>query len=109
MTKAREVIARAICCQHGTSPDETGPQQRHAILQDGIDTIISDHMGPLWTMWLDDADAALVALTDAGYVIVPKEPTEEMIEATARLYFGVKESVIDIYKAMLAAASQEDE
>lgn len=39
--------------------------------------------GPLWTDFFGDAKKTLEdvfkALTDAGYVVVPKEPTETMI------------------------------
>lgn len=55
-----EKIARAIAVNHGVDPDEEGPGQRHAVEGDnGMATIVVDHMGPLWQLWIGDAEAAL--------------------------------------------------
>ncbi|HEC2587878.1 TPA: hypothetical protein R2K58_004504 [Raoultella ornithinolytica] len=44
-----------------------------------------------------------------GYVMVPKEPTKEMIDAGWLYFMGTKNpSSKGAYKAMLAAAPQED-
>jgi hypothetical protein len=56
-----------------------------------------------------DATAALAALEQAGYAIVPREPTEAMLKAggdwLARISDG---SEREIYKAMLAASSPKE-
>lgn len=44
-------------------------------------------------------------LTDPGYVRVPVEPTAEMIRKGQGQWSG--ESMVEIYKAMLAAATKE--
>ena len=47
-------------------------------------------------------------LIPEGYVLVPKEPTKEMIDAGWLHYMGTKNpSSKGTYKAMLAAAPQE--
>ena len=66
-----EVMARAVCVEHGADPDGRSREQRHAVKIDGVSTIISDHMGPLWKLYANDASAALTALEQAGYVVVP--------------------------------------
>jgi hypothetical protein len=59
------------------------------------------------------ADSLLEALDAAGYVIVPKEPTFEMMEAAlragvGRIYMpGGFERDADKYRAMLAASQQK--
>jgi hypothetical protein len=60
-----ERAARAIAKQHGTDPDMEGPGRRHAVpMEDGTTAILTDHFGPLWKMWSDDARAALSAALD---------------------------------------------
>lgn len=58
-----EAAARAIAVQHGVDPDQEGPAVVHAVEDrgDGIPALISDHRGPLWRMWVDDAKAAIEA------------------------------------------------
>ena len=68
---------------------------------------------PVWgrTDMLRRIDAALAALP-AGWVMVPAEPTDEMLNAGARahlyktstLWYGGQGA--DIYRAMLAAAEK---
>jgi hypothetical protein len=50
------------------------------------------------------ADSLLEALDAAGYVIVPKEPTREMLRAGVRVGVAPMEF---IYRAMLAASQQK--
>lgn len=65
MTEAEiEAVARAICANHGTDPDREGPGQRHVVEIEGVTSIITDHMGPLWTMYKSDARAAIAAMRD---------------------------------------------
>lgn len=59
------------------------------------------------------ADAILAALSAAGFAVVPREPTREMIDAgvnamAALGYIAANEhEVIAIYRAMLAIAEGE--
>jgi len=53
------------------------------------------------------AGAVLEALAAAGYVIVPREPTEAMLEAgalTEDLDIGFAEQGANLWRAMIAAA-----
>ena len=52
-----------------------------------------------------DADAILAALEAAGYAVVPKEPTEAMLNSGWRER-GQQHSMTAVYKAMLAAAKE---
>lgn len=63
---ALAAAARAICINHGVDPDIEGPGQRHAVEVDGVTTIVTDHIGPLWRMWLDDAKVAIRAYLAAA-------------------------------------------
>lgn len=65
MTEMVERTARAIAVQHGTDPDGRSRQRRFIEKNaEGVDQIITDHMGPLWTLWKADARAALLAALD---------------------------------------------
>ncbi|HBQ0845512.1 TPA: hypothetical protein MBS95_002492 [Klebsiella pneumoniae] len=56
----------------------------------------------------DMPPAQLAPVIPDGYVMVPKEPTKEMIDAGWLHYMGTKNpSSKGTYKAMLAAAPQE--
>lgn len=68
------------------------------------DILGSDRKG-LSRQYEDTAQAALDAISEAGFVIVPKEPTEAMIEAGGP--WGAKYAS-EAYKAMIEA-SQESE
>lgn len=57
-----EKVARAICVAHGVDPDSHGPERRHVVEKDGLPTIMTDHLGPLWRLWSLEALAALTAL-----------------------------------------------
>lgn len=97
--KARVAVAKAICSAMGDDWEREGPGD-----------VLLEAYGPL-------ADAALSALrpgseTD-GFVLMPREPTEAMIDAytaaaddndgPAAMYLDIKG-----YRAMLAAAGGEN-
>lgn len=75
-----EVMARAIAAQD----DATGGSRYSAY-------------------WLNLARAALTALEEAGYAVVPREPTEAMVKAAwgQTEYFGQER---EIWATMLAAS-----
>lgn len=60
----------------------------------------------------EEAEIIITALTEAGYAIVPVEPTEAMVEAPAieadEYYFATQQRANDhvasIYRAMISAA-----
>lgn len=54
-----------------------------------------------------DADAILTALSEKGMVIVPKEPTEAMLDAGDMAYVGHRARMAGIYRAMLSASDGE--
>lgn len=57
------------------------------------------------SVFLEAARAALSALNEAGFVVVPREPTEAMVEAgDARLDAEQGWDLSDIWSAMLSAA-----
>lgn len=56
-----------------------------------------------------DADAILAALDAAGYVVVPKEPTEAMREAFYEAEDATNGGYVRAYRAMLAAHADEME
>lgn len=55
--------------------------------------------------WRKRADNTLTALDAAGYVVVPKEPTEEMIDAgvTAETGRTMGDRITNCYRAMISA------
>lgn len=69
---------------------------------------LADPEGDLWEEWLDETDAALAAIESTGHVIVPREPTEEMVEAGQETrdddYDG--KWAVNIYRAMLTACGR---
>jgi hypothetical protein len=59
------------------------------------------------------ARAAIAAIEAAGYVIAPKEPTPEMVEAAISRPFGTdrddgESMYADIYSAMIAIAALKE-
>lgn len=62
----------------------------------------ADH-GCDWETYVADAQAALTAITEAGYAIVPVEPTEAMLANEP-----CPAEAQGIYRAMIAAASPID-
>lgn len=92
MTPIRETIARAIYTSFaGGTSDETLDDMATAIAQSA-------------------ADSVLRALDEAGMVVVPREPSEAMIEAhfeahaQAAAFFA---DVPDVWRAMISAAVVE--
>lgn len=87
----REIIARAACKAEGLEPAPTEPDQ------------------PAWIDFAYVADAALAAIEEAGYVVVPKEPTMLMQNAGWRKVRdqGIEPDDIEvapIYQAMIDCA-----
>ena len=65
---------------------------------------------PAWnTSYSADAAAILAALDAAGFVVVPREPTEEMIENGLGAMMewdartGDDQGIAEVYRAMIAA------
>lgn len=55
-----------------------------------------------------NADAALAAIKEAGFVVVPAEPTEAMVDAAAKDFRGdlvTARGASGIYRAMIEAAN----
>ena len=97
-------------------------------LREVIARAINKGLGPSWAYsnWkgneyencrhmLDDAtETALAAIKDAGYAVVPVEPTEAMVLVTQHSSVG-KSPVLsermtkEVYKAMLEAAKETDD
>lgn len=70
-----------------------------------------------WREFIPAAQAALTAITEAGFSIVPNEPTEAMIDAGCAAYWPIGEFVTgsltngerttQCYRAMITAANKE--
>lgn len=69
----KERVARAIAKQYAQDPDFRDYGQT----PDGYAD--AEHMN-----WFPEADAVLRALAEAGFVIVPREPTEVMADEAAK-------------------------
>ena len=63
---AVERVARAICINHGADPDGRSPQRRFIEEIDGVPTMLTDHMGQLWKMYVSDARVAIEAMAPAA-------------------------------------------
>lgn len=72
----RESVARAIATSYGLDPDDIAP--RSVICGPG-----NEHLQE-WEAYEEQASAALRAVADAGFVIVPREPTEVMVDEAAK-------------------------
>lgn len=111
MTTLIDVIRRAIAGHVGLAFDDAPPHRRSY-----IDQRIER---PEWTCntatqedLTDAAQAALTALQESAYVIVPVEPTTEMLNCVAgtdalRLTEGKQRAERNAYRAMLKAAQGE--
>ena len=93
MSDLRETLARALC-----NADDFDANNRDNIKR-----------------YRSDAAAALSAINAAGYVVVPREPTEAMKEAGFRI-FKTKEEAYDghdyvevAYRAMIEASQKDTE
>lgn len=80
-----EIMARAMCISGGFSPDDRMPND-----------------GPRWRYYVPGIQAALSALHEAGFVVVPVEPTEAMIEAGR--WPAEDDGPLACYRAMIQAA-----
>jgi hypothetical protein len=100
-----EVMARWMCRADGGFPDGASD------LHDGKGGyVFVKH----WEDWRDEARAAIAALDAHGFAIVPKEPTEAMIDAA---FDAIGEGANEVeaeraqyrraFKLMLAAAKGE--
>ena len=91
-----EAIARKQCEQHIREVRrwDTDPAKLEAMLPGAVDVNWQDHVAL--------AQAALTAITEAGYAVVPVEPTEAMLEQGSRggdiPYSG------EVWDAMIKAA-----
>ncbi|MCW2317969.1 hypothetical protein M2322_003534 [Rhodoblastus acidophilus] len=75
------------------------------------DAATGEKREPLWTFYVRDARAALDALRAEGMEIVPREPTEAMMEAGEGAFFTTYTGTAtatpdDVYRLMLAAAKE---
>ena len=77
MNEMIERVARVLAINHGTNPDEEGPGLRHVVERDRVATILMDHTGPLWKMWIPDARTAIAAM---------REPTLRMLTAAEKVF-----------------------
>lgn len=99
---------RAAMLQAGNSPVIPGAKQRIAdaveLLKQAAPAMLADNSGPDGPL----AGRMKSPVIPEGYVMVPKEPTKEMIDAGWLHFMGTKNpSSKGTYKAMLAAAPQE--
>lgn len=76
----------------------------------------SDEYTNLWRLYEKQAEIALAALDAAGFAIVPKEPTEAMLQAALNAYDKPardfdnddwRAQYVADYRAMLAALKAE--
>lgn len=88
MTDAREIIGRAIADYEHAAGENDVPFER-----DREDFLIG-------------ADAILSALAEAGYVVVPKDPTAKMVRGAVPPLEG-REPIRNIYAAMIRAAQEK--
>jgi len=102
----RETIARAISVGHAHGESDMPWHPQGSDREDAL---------PLWQWFQVDADAVLRALDAAGLVVVPRDPTEVMMNAgyrkVGKMHYeptasaqGWGEHATDIYRAMIAAA-----
>ena len=87
---ARDVLARARCERHWRTPCDMA----------GCTEFSCE--------WRKGAEADLAALSAAGLVVVPREPTRKMQRAGENEFWRPSvPNPTDIYRAMIAATSQE--
>lgn len=91
-----EAIARKQCEQHIREVRrwDTDPAKLEATLPGAVDVNWQDHVAL--------AQAALTAITEAGYAVVPVEPTRRQLEAAEHVPPLFTPS--DTYRAMISAA-----
>lgn len=90
MTDIIEIMARAMCLDDGNDPD-------------------ADFVGGAkkWEAYAHDAGICVAALTEAGFAIVPVEPTEAMADAGYGVLADADDRMLayrdasDVYRAMI--------
>ena len=101
-----ERVARALAINHGVDPDEEGPGRRHVAERDGIPSILMDHAGPLWEMWVSDARVSIAAMrVPVSGMLVAVGPMEGFADY---LYEGETDRPhIEWWQAMIDRALEE--
>jgi len=80
-----------------------------------VDAVKGDYDGIGFTSPADPTfmcETLLKSLNDAGFVVVPKDPTEAMDDAGDKHVYsegGYSTDVVDVWKAMVHAAHEEPE
>ncbi len=102
MNKEREAFEKVFPCSVGTVLNEYGHYESQINQQDAMIQNIS------WVVW----QAAIASAVPDGYVLVPKEPTAKMIDAT----WDHDDEILEmshntrnefIYKTMIEAAQEQ--
>ena len=70
---------------------------------DECDEYLHEPTQVAWDSWLIGLNRAKAQAVPEGFVLVPKEPTKEMLDAQDYIR---DESAIEIYKSMLAASQE---
>jgi hypothetical protein len=98
MPDPREIMARAMCQAQRVEPEQ---------LCAGLGVLIPlGESAPAWRVRLPYIDAAIAAMREAGYVIVPMEPTEAMWKAGCEEYGrGIHTGICDAIRAAIAAGA----
>jgi hypothetical protein len=113
--KIIELMARELCRSDGYNPDDLEPGNcPYHNDTEIVDSVVRGvpHFF-MWRLFRYDAERAFTALEAAGYkfagpdeVVVPREPTEKMIEACHAVING---SIITRYRAMITASQKPRE
>lgn len=104
MQKERAKFESVFPCSVGTTLNEYGHYESKINQQDAMIQNIS------WVVW----QAAKASAVPDGYVLVPKEPTPKMIDATWDFDDEIQEMSHNtrnefIYKAMIEAAQEQNQ
>ena len=88
--------------------------QGNYTIKDDLDPSFEDYATEIWhrvnTGWAMWKKAINFSKPHEGFVLVPKEPTEKMLEAGYQDSFDAKgHEIKDIYKAMIKAQEQSHE
>lgn len=109
--KADDVLALVEALEKAQQPVVPPMQHWEELCREHPDMSIGDAI--IRAAWWNHCRAAMLQAGNSpvipgGYVMVPKEPTKEMIDAGWLHFMGTKNpSSKGTYKAMLAAAEQE--
>lgn len=99
MSDIVEVMARAFARHYVQTPD----------YERGGNTVDAE-VELVWRDWIPEMQAALTALEEKGYVVVPIEPTEEMLHAARHCWpmgysdNAKREDAASAWQLMLAAS-----